>query len=123
MVYGQDQDNCADSFFVMEESLLRSTDNRFNLLKAFYPPRKVHPVVVTVNYTFHGTNDSVVWFWTLSEFYLIQPLEIFQFTSLFFSNKPYRQSKLQIKLDNNCSQASDEFFEVLTTKVNLTQVQ
>lgn len=111
---------CSNNFFVLEQSLLESTDNRFNLLKAFYPPREAHPVLVRVNYTFDGTfNDtSQIWFWSESEFYLIQPLEIFQFTSLLFSNMPYRQSQLHIRLDSDCSQAPADYLQMLTTRVS-----
>jgi len=113
--------NCSSDFFLMEQSLLKCTENRFNLLKAFFPPRQAHPVLVKVSYTFDDTNASKIWFWSESEFYLIQPLEVFQFSSLFFSIKPYRQSQLQIKLDGNCTLASHDYFELLTTRVSASE--
>lgn len=103
----------------MEESLLESAENRFNLLVAFYPPREAHPVMVEVDYTFQDlTNDSQRWFWSESEFYLIQPLEVLQFTSLLFSNMPYRSSRLSISLPPDCSLASVQYFQLLTTRVS-----
>ena len=124
------QTECSSNFFAMEQSLLQSTDNRFNLMTAFFPPRKAHPVIVRVTYSFNAdisednsstTNTPYIWFWSESEFYLIQPLEVFQFTSLLFGNRPYRQSDLDIVLDANCSQASDEFYLLLTTRVRYVQ--
>ena len=111
--------SCSTNFFLLEKSLLHSTDNRFNLLKAFYPPREARPVLVKVNYTFTNTSDNVsqIWFWSESEFYLIQPLEIFQFTSLLFSNMPYRRADLSIQLPSECNLASEEYLQLLTTRV------
>ena len=114
-----DNPTCSTNFFLMERSLLENTNNRFNLLKAFYPPREARPVVLKVNFTFTDTQKSKIWYWSESEFYFIQPLEIFQFTSLFFANGAYRQSDLVIELDTNCSDAADEFFKILTTRVSL----
>lgn len=115
--------SCSTNFFQLEKNLLHSTDNRFNLLKAFYPPREARPVLVKVNYTFLDTsatdNGSMIWFWAESEFYLIQPLEIFQFTSLLFSNMPYRRNDLSIQLPSDCSLASEEYLQLLTTRVSV----
>ena len=111
--------SCSNDFYVMEQSVLLSTSNRFNLLKTFYPPRQPHPVLVKVNYTFGDSdNDSQIWFWSESEFYLIQPLEVFLFTSLLFSDMPYRRGELTLQLDPNCSMASEEYFQMLTTRVS-----
>lgn len=116
----QDSWDCSNNFFAMEQSLLLSTDIRMSLLKAFFPPREAHPVLMVVNYTFQGlTNDSRTWLWSESEFYLIQPLEIFQFTSLLFSNMPYRRRELSIELPFECSLASEEYFLLLTTRVSM----
>ena len=111
---------CSNDFFILERSLLDSTDNRFNLLKAFYPPRDARPVLVKVNYTFMDSLDSTsqIWFWSESEYYLIQPLEIFQFTSLLFSNMPYRRRDVSILLSSDCSDSSDEHLQLLTTRVS-----
>lgn len=113
------ENNCSNNFFLMEQSLLLSTDNRFNLMKTFYPPREAHPVLVKINYSFDGVeNSTTTWFWSESEFYLIQPLEIFMFTSLFFSNMPYRKSELSLLLDKECVTAPDQYLELLTTRVS-----
>lgn len=112
-------ESCSTNFFEMEKSLLLSTENRFRLLKSYFPPRAAHPVVIKVNYTFDDLMEgSQIWFWSESEFYFIQPLEIFQFTSLLFSNMVYRRGHLSVQLHSDCSSAPQEFFSVLTTRVS-----
>ncbi len=113
-----DDSSCSNDFFSMEQALLQNTDNRFNLLVAFFPPREPHPVLVTVHYFFRDTNDTRIWYWTESVFYLIQPLEVFQFTSLLFGNLPYRHREVVILLDNSCTNASEEYFLLVTTRVS-----
>ena len=119
--------SCSADFFKLEEGLLRRPENRFSLLKAFYPSRQAHPVVVKVTYTFSAgedaqdqgpVNGSRVWYWSESGFYLIQPLEVFQCTSLLFSNLVYRQMEVDLQLPANCSTASEEFLEILTIRVS-----
>lgn len=110
--------NCSTNFYTMEQSLLSSTDNRFNLALGYYPSRLAHPVIVKVDYTFKDLNVSQRWFWSESEFYFIQPLEVFQFSSLLFSNLVYRRSQLAIQLDTDCSTAPQEYFTLLTTRVS-----
>lgn len=112
---------CSTDFFTLEQSLLLSSDNRFNILKAFYPPREAYPVMVRVNYTF---NDDLlkpkIWMWSQSEFYLIQPLEVFLFSSLLFSNFPYRLRELSVQLHAECSNVDDRYLELLTGRVSTT---
>ena len=116
------KNTCSTNFWLMEQALLTDADNRFKLLRTFYPPRQAHPILIEVNYTFHSSNNndsqSQVWFWSESEFYLIQPLEIFLFSSLLFSNMPYRSSTLHIHLPAECNQATPEHLQLLTTRVS-----
>ena len=63
-----------------------------------------------------------VWFWSESEFYFIQPLEIFLYTSLFFANQPYRQSSLTLELSPDCLNAEELYMKVLTQRVSLNVV-
>ena len=114
-------------FYELEGSLLRSAENRFSLLKAFYSPRQPRPVVVKITYSFSAGeeeeltspgNASRVWYWSESGFYLIQPLEVFQCTSLLFSNLVYMQRELDLQLPANCSSVSEEFLEMLTSRVS-----
>ena len=109
---------CATSFTVLEDDLLSQEENRYNLLKAFYPPRNALPVFVTVTYLFGETGNQSVWYWSESEFYLIQPLDVLQFTSLFHSNFYYRMGKMELHLNQDCAEAGPEFMEMLTQRVS-----
>ena len=115
--------NCTNSFSVLEEVLLSNEKNRFNLLRVFFPPRGAPPVFLTVSYQFdefgeQSGNETTVWYWSESEVYLIQPLDILQFTSLFHSNLQYRLSSLDLVLNQDCSNTQVEFMELLTQRVS-----
>ncbi len=124
--------SCSNDFYILESSLLQSSKNRFGLLKTFYPAREAHPVIVKAIYSFTarqearelenataaGNVSSRVWFWSESGFYLIQPLEVFQCTSLLFSNLLYRSGTVEIELPHNCSNSSQELLELLTVRVS-----
>ena len=107
---------CANSFTLLEEDLLSREGNRYNLLQAYYPRRSALPVFVTVTYSFNQSNQTI-WYWSVSQFYLIQPLNVLQFTSLFHSNFPHRQRELELVLSEECSEAGDELLESLTQRV------
>ena len=110
---------CTSSFYLLESSLLKDSENRLSLLRTFFPAGNAHPVVIRVSYTFGATeNASQVWFWSESEFYLIQPLEIFQYSSLLFSNQPYRQASMSLVLREDCANASVEYMHLLTQRVS-----
>ena len=109
-------DSCSSSYHLLERDLLSSTDNRYQISRAYYPTRSPRPVVVRIRYCYpDGTNET--WYWSESQFYLIQPLEIFQFTSLFFSNLPSRQTEATIMLSQQCAEVDNEFLETLTQRV------
>lgn len=118
---GRGERNCTNSFTVLEESLLSSESNRFNLLKAFYPPRNALPVFQTVTYNFESetVNQSKVWYWAQSEVFLVQPLDVLQFTSLFHSNLQYRVGDLELMLPGDCLETKNEFIEILTERVSV----
>lgn len=110
--------NCTTSFSVLEEDMLSHEENRYNLLKTFYPPRGALPVFVTVMYTFGKSQNQSVWYWSESELYLIQPLDVLLYTSLFHSNFNYREGKLDLKLEKECAETRPEFMELLTQRVS-----
>lgn len=109
---------CSTDFYILEKELLSRSTNRFNLTKTFFPPHDPHPVVVKVTYVFEGSGETDVWFWSESMFYLIQPLEIFQYTSLFFSNLQFREKDVTITLGANCSDTGQDFLMILTQRVS-----
>lgn len=111
--------SCNNSFNILEQDFLSRVENRYQITRTFYPPRDPRPVVVKIYYSYpDGTNQT--WFWSESQFYLIQPLEIFQFTSLFFSNLPTRQTEVTIMLSQQCAGVGNEFMELLTQRVRDT---
>ena len=111
------QDTCSSSFHLLEADLLSRPQNRFLLSTKFFPPRDANPVIIKVDYVFEDSNTTV-WFWSESEFYFIQPLEIFLYTSLFFANQPYRQSTLTLELSPDCLNAEELYMKVLTQRVS-----
>ena len=111
---------CVNSFSFLEDDLLSREENRYNLLQAYYPPRGALPVFVTVTYSFDEFQNQSVWYWSESEFYLIQPMEVLVFTSLFHSNFAYRQRSVELTLSPDCVEAGAEFMETLTQRVNYT---
>ena len=145
------QRNCSNSFTLLEESLLSNENNRFNLLKTFYPPRLSPPVFITVTYRFgefggnqfdgsenpsdgsegSGSGNHVsenrfdrsgnesVWYWSASEVYLVQPLDVLQYTSLFHSNLQYRSSRVDLELNRDCLGTRKDYLEILTQRVSL----
>ena len=109
---------CSSSFHLLEADLLSHPQNRFFLTTKFFPPRDANPVIIKVDYVYEDSNITNVWFWSESEFYLIQPLEIFLYTSLFFANQPYRQSTVTLELSTHCLNAEELHMKVLTQRVS-----
>ena len=110
---------CSSSFHLLEADLLSRPQNRFQLTTNFFPPRDANPVIIKVNYKYDGSNVTNVWFWSESEFYFIQPLEIFLYTSLFFANQPFRQGTITLELSADCLNADILHMKVLTQRVSL----
>ncbi len=108
-----EKNECSECFNVLANELFIIDRNRYNLWRAFFPPDIANPVFVSVTYYFTrnmsgdgSTNYSLTtpimnWFWTHSTFYLFQPIESLQFSSLFFSdpslkNKPFSISTTKL---------------------------
>lgn len=127
--------SCGIDFKMLEKQLLQ-TDNRIELLKAFYPPRQPQATFVTVYYTFLDADDNVMcsktWLWTSLEFYLIQPPSIFLLTSLFFTIPQDRVTTANIKLKDDCQElvtwnengrcncTNNSMLDILTQRVSTT---
>ena len=109
---------CSHSFHLLEADLLSRPQNRYNLTAAFFPPRESNPVIIEVNYKYEGSNITNLWFWSESEFYFIQPLEIFVYTSLFFANQPYRKGSVTLELSTDCLKVGSAQMKVLTQRVS-----
>ena len=122
-----EEDNCATCYDVLASQAVTSAKNRYNLQQAFFPPRRENPVLLEVIYKFdvnttngpidESLNSSEVWFWTDSGFYLYQPLDVIQLTSLFFADYSLRRSKVILHLRQDCRGASEKHMELFTQRV------
>ena len=127
--------DCSTNFNTLERALVETDNNRFRLVAAFYPPREAVSVYVDVTYTFkpdnETDNDTLIekWIWTSGSFYLIEPPNVFRFTSLFFVYpEEGRIRKLDVTLPGACRKVTrtrnrkhenDEgMLEILTQRVS-----
>ena len=114
--------SCDECYDTLADSLLNMRNNKYELRRMFYPLERASPVFVTVTYQY---NDSSVpnqtWYWSAGVFYFLQPLEVFQFTSLFFGNADWRSSDLTLTLSAECASAPEGFMTSLTEQVRTTK--
>ena len=125
---------CSKCYGVLENELFSSDRNRYNLQRAFFPPDVTYPVFVGITYYFtrnasgSGSTDysltspSQNWYWTESTFYLFQPTQSLQFTSLLFADSTFRQSNLSLYLQPDCEMADLDMMKLLTQRVRLYYV-
>jgi hypothetical protein len=124
--------DCSKCYTVLVEQVTKQDKNLFNIQNTFYPPDGQPPVFVTVVYTYKDFDDELkdgiytgdeedsnTWFWSKSMFYLFQPLHVFQFTSLFFSDTELQWATLNLTLSTECANASDSHMKLLTQRVSL----
>ena len=114
--------SCDKCYNTLADALVNMHNNKYNLRRVFYPLKGSSPVFVTVTYQY---NDSSVpnqtWYWGDGVFYFLQPLEVFQFTSLFFGNPALRSSEIALTLPAECANATDGFMTELTEQVRTTR--
>ena len=119
-----EENDCSKCYMVLADQVTKHDRNLFEIQNIFFPPDNTPPVFVTVIYTFKdpdkgdGKNITEIWFWSASTFYLFQPLHVFQFTSLFFSNTQLQWSEASLTLPLNCANASDAHKQLLTQRVS-----
>ena len=113
----------------LEESLLATDENTFELTRKFFPPEENPPEFVTVLYHFNDTNGRGMfgphkWYWSAQTSYFLHPFEVFQFSSLFFGKpEPYYTQSLTITLKAECEDLISEDFtkiELLTQRVSVS---
>ncbi len=121
---------CSKCYDVLVNEIISNDRNRFNLQNAFFPPDTENPVFVTVTYYFTrnisgdgSTNYSLTtpnqtWYWTKSTFYLFQPIQSLQFTSLLFSDIPSREAEVSLYLQPDCENADISMTQLLTQRVS-----
>ncbi len=104
-----DEYECTKCYNLLVWNVLKSSKNRYNLLRAFFTPDTSNPVSVIVYYDFKDENGIIddskqqLWFWSTSTYYHFQPLSVLQYTSLFFTDISNRIGYLNITLDIGCS--------------------
>ena len=108
-------------FSYLAEQIRQNDKNLFEIRRIFYPPNGASPVFVVVVYHFGDITNNVnteVWFWTISTFYIWQPLHVFQFTSLFFSDTNSRSSRADLVLPFECNGIGNKYMQLLTQRVS-----
>ncbi len=104
-----DEYECTKCYNLLVWNVLKSSKNRYDLSRAFFPPDTAPPVSVIVYYNFKDENGDIddskqqLWFWSTSTYYHFQPLSVLQYTSLFFTDISNRIRHLYITLDIECS--------------------
>ena len=122
-------EQCSQCYDLLVNELIVSDRNRFNLQKAFFPPMTTNPVFVTVRYyfirnatgqtNFSSNEEPQLWFWTESTFYLFQPIESLQFTSLLFADTILSESRtVDLYLQPECEESSTDMMQLLTQRVS-----
>ena len=108
--------SCNQSYEALADNVLTNDKNKFKLLQTFYPPNQTPPVFVIVMYEFENStrNDTYTYFWTSRSSFFIQPLEVFEFMSLFLGSPSYLSRNLTIILPSECETANPEHLEMLT---------
>ena len=98
------KESCQECYLTLVKELLGNDGNVFNLSYVFTSPVHDEPSAVVVNYHFRFDNDTPdevdTWFWAQSGAYILHPLFIFQFISLFFGNpKPIYEQVVNVTLN------------------------
>ena len=123
-----EENDCSKCYDVLANEIIVSDRNRFNLQQAFFPPNDSNPVFVVVTYHFirNATGPTnflldgpqQIWIWTQSTFYLFQPLDSLQFTSLLFSDTKHSSKKVSLFLQPSCKESTTDMMRLLTQRVS-----
>lgn len=122
------KESCRECYLTLVKELFGNDGNVFNLSYVFTSPVRDEPSAVVVNYHFrfdNGTPDEVdTWFWAQSGAYILHPLFIFQFISLFFGNpKPIYEEVVNVTLNaTECYGVQKNLLHMtlLTQRVSIT---
>ena len=99
-----------NSLRTLAQALIDNDQNLLNLTQVFYPTRHPPAKFLKVTYLFEDEmglecdNCSVTYLWASGGFLLIQPISIFQFTSLLFNHKVGAKDSLVLTLPSPCRQ-------------------
>ena len=128
--------SCAECYSALVSQVINRDENLFDLQNAFFPPQNASPLFVTVYYQYGNRSyhcdlkskgkgevpesSTEVWFWSRTLFYMFQPIHVFQYTSLLFSDLKYYSSEICLVLDPECYNADREHMRLLTQRVSLS---
>ena len=113
--------SCDECYNTLAKSLVNTCNNKYYLRRVFYPLQRASPVFVTMTYQYNDSSvPNQMWYWGAGVFYFLQPLEVFQFTSLFFGNPAWRSDNLTLTLPAECASAPEGFMTELTEQVRTT---
>ena len=110
---------CRDNYTELAETLINTSDNKYQLSLAFFPTERAPPTFVKAIYVYDDiTIPNKTWFWSEGAFYFFQPLQVYQFTSLLFG-KPaeFRSGTVTLTLPADCANAQVSIMETLTQRV------
>lgn len=137
---------CSTCYRSLESALLDNDGNVFNISRGFYPPylrstignRDTEfgdraygkdPVFATIVYLFESNlsngssvidyENKTIWFWAESEYYLLVPIEVFGFLSLFFGKTWFHTTRIFLTLPSVCQNVPNKFLEFLTHRVSI----
>ena len=120
------KESCQECYLTLVKELLGNDGNVFNLSYVFTSPVRDEPSAVVVNYHFRFDNDTPdevdTWFWAQTGAYILHPLFVFQFISLFFGNpKPIYEQVVDVTLNaTECYgvQENLQYMTLLTHRVS-----
>ena len=109
---------CRDNYTALAETLLRNSDNKYQLSVVFFPTDRTPPSFVNVTYQYDDTNiTNETWLWSSGAFYFFQPLWIYQFSSLLFGIPHFRSGNITLVLPADCANTQVQIMETLTQRV------
>ena len=105
----EDYGECSTKKLVLLQALYNTSDNLYELERAFTSPQpgEISSRFIKITYSFanlDGKYDdcNVTYIWAIGGFYLIQPPQIFMFTSLLFSTPANSRENIALKLPYHC---------------------
>lgn len=116
-------ESCTQCYKTLVDEVLSRDTNVYNLQQAFFSPYGSVPVFVTVRYHYL-MNESIeigsdIYFWSSAIYFFFHPVNIFQFTSLLFSDPALRTETLDLHLNASCSGTQNqEHLTLLTQRVS-----
>ena len=114
----EDLEDCNTCYAKLVSEIFENDRNLFEIQNQFFPPDRTSPSFMTVSYEFES-GEQQVWYWSEAYFYLLHPLHVFQFTSLFFSDTNMESSNVSLFLPSNCSKLEDRYLMLLTQRVSI----